>query len=159
MTSVQLEVLSEEHSSHKWRVPLKEDVFAAFMAKGGPIVHKNPCVDWFQTDACYILKSELPELGNSNIHVSVENGNVIEISGLWKHKQEARTTTDWRTGKWWEHGFVRRLELPENTDWKKIEAYVNNDTLLDIRLPKNSLKRDITRGNEGVIKDSASTSI
>lgn len=98
MTSVQLEVVSEDNSPLKWRVPLKEDVFAAFMAKGGPIVHKvfgdkslfgpllfkkffdpsdafplwefepgvllsdlqNPCVDWFQTEACYVLKSELP---------------------------------------------------------------------------------------------------
>lgn len=98
MTSVQLQVVSEDQSTHKWCVPLKEDVFGAFIAKGGPIVHKvfgdkslfgpllfkkffdpsdafplwefepgvllsdlqNPCVDWFQTEACYVLKSELP---------------------------------------------------------------------------------------------------
>lgn len=70
----------------------------------------------------------------------------MEISGLWTHKGESKTT-DWRSGKWWEHGFVRRLELPENTDWKKIEAYVNNDIVLDIRLPKTSLDCDIPRGN------------
>ncbi|GKC45537.1 21.7 kDa class VI heat shock protein [Tanacetum coccineum] len=40
MTGIQLEVVLEDQSPHKWRVPLKEDVFAAFMAKGGPMVHK-----------------------------------------------------------------------------------------------------------------------
>ncbi|GKE38869.1 21.7 kDa class VI heat shock protein, partial [Tanacetum coccineum] len=76
-------------------------------------------------------------LEKNSIQVYVDNGKVMEISGLWKHKGESRAA-DWRSGKWWEHGFVRRLELPENTDWKKIEAYVNNDTILDIRLPKES---------------------
>ncbi|KVI10353.1 21.7 kDa class VI heat shock protein isoform X2 [Cynara cardunculus var. scolymus] len=176
MTNIQLEVLtSEDHQSpHKWCVPLKEDVFAAFMAKGGPIVHRvfghkslfgpllftkffdpsdafplwefepavllshlhNPCVDWFQTDASCILISQLPKIEKSSLGICVENGKVIEISGLWKKHGESRTT-DWRSGKWWEDGFVRRLELPDNTDWKKMEVYVKNDTtVLDIRLPK-----------------------
>ncbi|PWA49465.1 HSP20-like chaperones superfamily protein [Artemisia annua] len=195
MTGIQLEVVLEDQTPHKWCVPLKEDVFAAFMAKGGPMVHKvfgdkslfgpllfkkffdpsdafplwefepglllsdlqNPCVDWFQTDGCYILKSELPKLEKISIQVYVDNGKVMEISGLWKHKGESRAA-DWRSGKWWEHGFVRRLELPENTDWKKIEAYVNNDTILDIRLPKTSLECNVPRGNLGVLKESTSAS-
>ncbi|KAL8205563.1 hypothetical protein R6Q57_009114 [Mikania cordata] len=195
MASIRLEVVSEDQTLHKWRVPLKEDVFSAFMVKEGPFVHKvfgdkslfgpllykrffdpsdafplwefdpgvllsdphNACVDWFQTDACYVLKSELPEIEKSSIRVYVENGKVMEISGLWNHKGDSRTI-DWRSGKWWECGFVRRLELPENVDAKKIEAYVNNDTILDIRLPKTSPESDISAENTRVIKDSASTS-
>ncbi|KAI3753863.1 hypothetical protein L2E82_25927 [Cichorium intybus] len=189
MASIKLEVVSEDQSLRKWCVPLREDVFATFMSKGGSIVHKvfgdkslfgpllftkffdpsdafplwefepgvvlsnlqNPCLDWLQTNSCYILKSELPKLEKSNVRICVENGKVLEISGLWKHKGESRT--DWRSGEWWEHGFVRRLELPENTDWKKMEAYVFNDTVLDIRLPKTQLECD-----NGVMKESASGS-
>lgn len=98
MASIRLVVVSEDQSPHKWCVPLKEDVFGAFMTKGGPFVHKafgdkslfgpllfkkffdpsdafplwefepgvllsdpqNACVDWFQTEACYALKTTLP---------------------------------------------------------------------------------------------------
>ncbi|XP_076889633.1 21.7 kDa class VI heat shock protein-like [Bidens hawaiensis] len=181
MASTQLLVVSEDHSPHKWRVPLKEDVFGAFMAKGGPVMHKvfgdkslfgpllfkkffdpsdafplwefepgvllsdlqNPCVDWFQTEACYVLKTELSEVDKSSIRVYVENGKVMEISGLLNHKGESRASLDWRSGNWWERGFVRRLELPENVDWKRIEAYVTNNTTLDIRLPKTSTECDV----------------
>ncbi|MFS7984669.1 putative alpha crystallin/Hsp20 domain, HSP20-like chaperone [Helianthus anomalus] len=180
MASMRLEVVFEDHTPHKWRVPLKEDVFGAFMAKGGLVMHKvfgnkslfgpllfkkffdpsdafplwefepgvlladlqNPCVDWFQTEACYVLKTELPDIEKSSIRVYVENGKVMEISGLWNHKGESRASPDWQSGKWWERGFVRRLELPENVDWKKTEAHVNNDTILDIRLPK--LQQNVT---------------
>nr|XP_043621927.1 21.7 kDa class VI heat shock protein isoform X2 [Erigeron canadensis] len=161
MTSIKLEVVSEERSLHKWRVLLKEDVFASFISKGGVLLAHlhNPCVNWLQTEACYVLNSELPKLENNSLRVCVENGKVLEISGLYKPKGDSRAT-DWRSGKWWEHGFVRRLELPENADGKKIEAYVNNnDTVLDIRIPKTSLECDhIPQGNNLVTKESASTS-
>lgn len=72
----------------------------------------------------------------------IEDGKVLEISGQWKHHKDSRTTTkDWRSSHWWEQGFVRRVELPENADWKNIKAFVNNNDsllpLLDIRIPKN----------------------
>ncbi|KAI3768919.1 hypothetical protein L6452_00015 [Arctium lappa] len=196
MTSIQVEVASEDQSPNKWRVPLKEDVFATFMAKGGPIVHKvfgdkslfgpllfkkffdpsdafplwefeqgvllshlqNPCVHWFQTDACCILNSELPKIEKSSLVIHVENGKVIEISGVWKTHGESKTR-DWRSGKWWEHGFVRRLELPDNTDWSKMEVYVKNETVLDIRLPKSTTPTPLEycRGNEGESASSATT--
>lgn len=70
----------------------------------------------------------------------------MEISGLWNRKSDSRTT-DWRSDKWWERGFVRRLELPEHVDWKKIEASLNNDNILDIRLPKTSTECDTSAGN------------
>ncbi|XP_023747949.1 21.7 kDa class VI heat shock protein isoform X2 [Lactuca sativa] len=152
MASMKLEVVSEDQSLRKWCVPLREDIFATFMAKGSPIMHKNPCVDWLQTDSCYVLKSELPKIEKSSVRICVENGKVMEISGVWKNKGES-SRTDWRSGEWWEHGFVRRLELPENTDWKKTEAYVYNDTVLDIRLPKTPSMEYCT---EGVIKESSS---
>jgi HSP20 family molecular chaperone IbpA len=61
---------------------------------------------------------------------------VLEISGQWKALQ-ASSQRDWRTGRWWEHGFVRRLELPDDANWKKAEAYVYDDCFLEIKIPKN----------------------
>lgn len=45
---------------------------------------------------------------------------------------------DWKVGCWWEHGYVRRIELPEDANWKKIEAYIDDENLLQIKIPKNN---------------------
>lgn len=79
--------------------------------------------------------------GKSSVQVYAENGKVLEISGQWKQQQQQRdqsktNTRDWRSGHWWEYGFVRRLELPQDADWRKIEAYVTNDLLLEIKINK-----------------------
>ncbi|GFZ06572.1 HSP20-like chaperones superfamily protein [Actinidia rufa] len=112
-------------------------------------------VDWFQTDADYSLKAELPGVGKSSVQVCVENGKVVEISGEWKH-QKVSKTKDWRSGQWWEQGYVRRLELPENADWRKVEAYVNNETVLEIRIPKKPSDSDNSQGSDGTTKVSES---
>ncbi|CAL5341809.1 hypothetical protein CsSME_00026284 [Camellia sinensis var. sinensis] len=109
-------------------------------------------VDWFLTDADYVLKAELPGIGKSSVQVYVEQGKVVEISGQWKNQKEPKTR-DWRSGHWWEYGYVRRLELPENADWRKIEAYVNNDTVLEIRIPKKCLDCDNAQGSDEATKD------
>lgn len=60
---------------------------------------------------------------------------MIEISGKWRGRES--DSRDWRAGRWWEHGYVRRLELPENANWRKIEAYIDNDNFIGIKIPKN----------------------
>ncbi|KAF5478815.1 hypothetical protein F2P56_005345 [Juglans regia] len=98
-------------------------------------------VDWFQTDHEYVLKAELPGVGN-NVQVFVDKGKVVEISGQWRQQGDQSKAKNWRSENWWEYGYVRRLELPEDADWRKIEAYVNNDILLEIRIPMNLLDGD-----------------
>ncbi|XP_057950142.1 21.7 kDa class VI heat shock protein [Malania oleifera] len=110
-------------------------------------------VDWFQTDELYILKAELPGLEKDHVQVCVENGKVVEVSGQWKQQRESKTG-DWRSGHWWEYGYVRRLELPEDADREKIEAHVNNDVFLEIRIPKGSSDDDTPRENVAAAKDS-----
>lgn len=66
----------------------------------------------------------------------VEKGEVVEISGQWRQQNESRTK-DWRGGRWWEHGYVRRIELPEDADWRNLEACVNGDKFLELKVPKN----------------------
>nr|GMC72487.1 21.7 kDa class VI heat shock protein [Ipomoea batatas] len=111
----------------------------------------NHCtVDWLQTETDYILKAELPVTG---VQICVANRKVLEISGLWRQQREARSSNDWRSGQWWEQGYVRRIELPENADWRKTEASVNNDIILQIRVPK-APPNEISRGSNGAAKDS-----
>ncbi|RRT53919.1 hypothetical protein B296_00040279, partial [Ensete ventricosum] len=120
-------------------------------------------VDWFETDSEYVLKAELPGTSSSiiliiSLHQSIKlitfntmlsaasrkcelevcgpKVKVMDISGLWRGREtDAR---DWKIGRWWEHGFVRRLELPQDANWKKMEAYINDDVFLEIKIPKQS---------------------
>ncbi|KAJ4830878.1 hypothetical protein Tsubulata_045148 [Turnera subulata] len=112
-------------------------------------------VDWFQTDEAYVLEAELPGVGSNTVHVCIDNGKIVEISGQWKQPREPKTK-DWRSGHWWEHGYVRRLELPEDADWRKTEAYIKSDTFLEVRIPKSSLDCDTSQGNDIVSKKSDS---
>ncbi|KAL8033637.1 hypothetical protein ABFX02_13G172500 [Erythranthe guttata] len=89
--------------------------------------HRN--IDWSQTDNDFVLRAEIP--GNT-VEVCIENGKIMEISGQWRQKRE------WKSGLWWEYGYVRRIELPEQTDWRKTEARVKNDLVLEIKIPKNT---------------------
>ncbi|XVE50510.1 hypothetical protein DITRI_Ditri01bG0168000 [Diplodiscus trichospermus] len=98
-------------------------------------------VDWFQTEHAYVLKAEVPGVGKTNVEIQVEKGKIVEISGQLKQQGESKNK-DWRSCNWWEYGNVRRLELPEDADWRNMEAYLSNDVLLEIRIPKISLHTD-----------------
>lgn len=69
------------------------------------------------------------------VYVDV-NGKVMEISGQWK----TAANGDWRSCRWWEYGYVRRLELPGDADLKNSEAFISNKdgySFLEIKIPKN----------------------
>lgn len=110
-------------------------------------------IDWLQTDDAYVLKADLPGVGNSTVQVYVENGKIMEISGQWKPQRDQSKAKDWRSGHWWEPGFVRRLELPEDVDWRETEAYVSNDMFLEVRIPKSTSDSG-TPGNGTMTKNS-----
>ncbi|CAK7338336.1 unnamed protein product [Dovyalis caffra] len=114
-------------------------------------------VDWLQTEDAYVLKADLAGVGNNTVQVCVENGKILEISGQWKPQRDQSKTKDWRSGHWWEHGYVRRLELPEDADWRETEAYVSNEMLLEVRIPKCTLDSDNHPGNGTSAKNSESS--
>ncbi|GMH14407.1 hypothetical protein Nepgr_016248 [Nepenthes gracilis] len=104
-------------------------------------------VDWFQTDQeCCVLKAEVPGVDGNAVNVCFEKGKVLEISGQWKQQREP-STRDWRSSRWWETGYVRRIELPENADWKKTEATMKNDVILEVKIPLKPLASEIRQGN------------
>ncbi|KAL1562922.1 21.7 kDa class VI heat shock protein-like [Salvia divinorum] len=161
MSSKQIEIQFEDPNPQKWSQPLKEDVFAALtIHKAGSLfspslfakffdpsdafplwefasdevlpnsAHRT--VDWYQTDTDFLLKADLSGNRHGSVEVSVENGKIMEISGQQKESKKR----NWKNSQWWEHGYVRRIELPDLADWRKSEAYINNDSLLEIRIPK-----------------------
>ncbi|CAI0380163.1 unnamed protein product [Linum tenue] len=88
---------------------------------------------------------------SSAVKVCVENGKVVEVSGQWKPLKDDQSSSkakpgDWRSEDWWEYGYVRRLELPEDAvaDSKQMEANLitscttGNETtlLLELRIPR-----------------------
>lgn len=84
-----------------------------------------------------LLTSASTGVGKGVIRVTIEDEKVLEVSGQLRLKIEAGVK-DWRAGNWWEHGCVRRIELPENADWKKTEAFLStgDHTLLEVKIPK-----------------------
>ncbi|GAB2277864.1 hypothetical protein Dimus_012566 [Dionaea muscipula] len=135
---------------------LDADVLLSNLRRSG---HRS--VDWSRTDKEYVFKAELPGagvllLGEDTVQVCLERGKVLEISGLWKQERET-TARDWRSSHWWEHGYVRRLELPEDADWKKTDAALRNDKILEIKIPFN-FKHEIHQGSNNA-ESMASTSL
>ncbi|XP_038905887.1 21.7 kDa class VI heat shock protein [Benincasa hispida] len=109
-------------------------------------------IDWFQTDQEYVLQAELLEAWRNALQISIEDGKVLEISGQLKEQQrEGKTIVDWRHVNWWEHGYVRRLELPEDADWSRMEARMKNDNVLEIKIQKS----ETNQGVESKSKDNS----
>ncbi|KAF0927083.1 hypothetical protein E2562_029842 [Oryza meyeriana var. granulata] len=93
-------------------------------------------VDWAETDSEYYLRADIPGGRKCDVEVSGDAMRVVDISGLWRAPPP--DSRDWRAGRWWEHGFVRRVELPEDADWRKVEAYFDDgEGSLEIKVPKN----------------------
>ncbi|KAH9611260.1 hypothetical protein KSS87_008933 [Heliosperma pusillum] len=78
-------------------------------------------------------------VGEDSVQVCIEKGKILEISGQYrKHQNGDPKARDWKSSHWWEHGFVRRIELPENADWKKTEVTIKNELVLEIKIPMKS---------------------
>ncbi|KAL6620480.1 hypothetical protein ACP70R_035619 [Stipagrostis hirtigluma subsp. patula] len=108
------------------------DVLLAALRRGAA----RTTVDWAETDSEYYLRADIPGGRKCDVEVSGDAMKVIDISGLWR--APPADGRDWRAGRWWEHGFVRRVELPEDADWRRVEAYFDDgDGSLEIKVPKN----------------------
>ncbi|KAM0886792.1 hypothetical protein ACQ4PT_029475 [Festuca glaucescens] len=92
-------------------------------------------VDWAETDSEYYLRADIPGGRKCDVEVSGDGARVVDVSGLWRGPPS--DGRDWRAGRWWEHGFVRRVELPEDADGARVEAYFDDgDGSLEVRVPK-----------------------
>ncbi|URE45739.1 22.3 kDa class VI heat shock [Musa troglodytarum] len=107
--------------------------FEAETLLSGPGNASKTAVDWSETDS---VCSESRATRKCDVEICGVKEKVVELSGLWGGREaDAR---EWKAGRWWEHGFVRRLELPPDANWKKTEAYINDDIFLEIKIPKTA---------------------
>ncbi|KAK8967611.1 21.7 kDa class VI heat shock protein [Platanthera guangdongensis] len=86
---------------------------------------------------------------NYQVALCGDKGRVIEISGKWEEKEAGGE--NWRNNQGWEHGFVRRLEVPDDADLMKMEPCIADDVAMEIKLSKKVSNSQI---NDGEMKES-----
>lgn len=90
-----------------------------------------PVVDIYETPEEFVVKAELPEVTEPDIHITVE-GNILRISGERRFNCEGRSyyQVERTYGS-----FSRSFLLPGDVDHDNIKATLN-DGILRIVLPK-----------------------
>ncbi|GLJ25865.1 hypothetical protein SUGI_0495620 [Cryptomeria japonica] len=103
-------------------------------------------VDWFQTDDSIILCCDLPGMKKYDINVTVENGQILKIGGVWNHRADDIEEGD---GEWWKVEYMRKFLLPQNGNIEHARARMD-DGVLDLRIPK--LKNKTAKGASSTFK-------
>ncbi|KAL2327960.1 hypothetical protein Fmac_021387 [Flemingia macrophylla] len=116
-----VEVQTDDKTTHKWCASLGEEFESDVLLSHLRTNQKT--VDWYQTDEGYMLKAEIP----------VDSGSL----------KESQRQNDWRSGHWWEYGYVRRLEIAEDANFKMVEAHIKSSRYLELRIPKCPHGKDV----------------
>lgn len=93
----------------------------------------EPAIDVYETDKAYVLKAELPEIDEKDVHVNVE-GNVLTLSGERKHEEEVKREDYHRTERFY-GTFSRAFALPESVDREHIKATFKKG-IMKLEMPK-----------------------
>jgi HSP20 family protein len=92
-----------------------------------------PAMDLVETDSDFVLRADLPGLGDGDVNVELED-NVLTISGERKAEHEQRKEGYYRVER--SSGrFSRSLTLPEGIDPEGIQASFDKG-VLEVRIPK-----------------------
>lgn len=92
-----------------------------------------PAMDLVETDTDYVLRADLPGLGEDDVKIELED-NVLTISGERKSEHEHKRAGYYRVERSF-GSFRRSLTLPEGVDADAIRASFNNG-VLEVRIPK-----------------------
>lgn len=93
----------------------------------------EPAVDVFETDKSFVLKAELPEVEEKDVHVNVE-GNILTVSGERKKEEEVKEDHYHRIERFYGN-FSRSFVLPATVDREKIKATFKGG-VMKLDLPK-----------------------
>jgi HSP20 family protein len=109
------------------------DAPASSGGAGGATRRWIPAMDLVETDDQFVLRADLPGMGEGDIDLSLED-NVLTLSGERKAEHEERGEGYYRveraTG-----AFSRSLTLPEGVDGDAITARFEQG-VLEVRIPK-----------------------
>lgn len=93
-----------------------------------------PVVDMYETPEMFVVKAELPEVKEQDIHISAE-GNTLRIKGERRLQREGRSYYQVERA----YGtFSRSFVLSTNVDRDKIKATLK-DGILTIKIPKKEI--------------------
>jgi len=97
-----------------------------------------PAMDLVETDEHFILRADLPGLGEDDVRIEVED-RTLTLSGERKAEHETNGEGYYRleraTGS-----FARSLTLPEGVDAEQIAARFENG-VLEVRIPKPEVRK------------------
>jgi HSP20 family protein len=92
-----------------------------------------PAMDLVEADDHFVLKADLPGLGDDDVNIEVQDGT-LTISGERKSETEKREKGWYRVERSFGR-FSRSLSLPEGVDADRIEASFDKG-VLEVRIPK-----------------------
>jgi HSP20 family protein len=93
----------------------------------------DPAVDVFETARGFVMKAELPEVEEKDVHVTME-GNILTITGERKREEEIREDHYHRTERHF-GSFCRSFTLPDSVDRDHIKATFKGG-VMRLELPK-----------------------
>lgn len=93
----------------------------------------EPAVDVYETEKDFVLKAEIPEVEEKDVHVSME-GNILTISGERRKEEEIKEENYHRTERYY-GSFCRSFALPDTVDREKIKATYKGG-VMKLTLPK-----------------------
>jgi HSP20 family protein len=108
---------------------------------GGTTRRWLPAMDIIETADCYVLRADLPGLGDGDVNVQMED-NVLTVSGERRAEREERQEGYHRLERGF-GSFSRSLTLPDGVDADRIEAHFDRG-VLEINIPKPEQKKPRT---------------
>src|SRR3989338_1663703 len=98
----------------------------------------SPAVDIYETESDIVLKAELPEIDQKDIHINIEN-NVLTLKGERKLEKETKEENYHRIERSY-GSFSRSFNFPNAVEVEKIKAQYK-DGVLKINMPKKAEKK------------------
>ncbi len=105
---------------------------------GGSFRRWIPAMDLVETEDDFVLKADLPGLGDGDVKIEVED-NVLTISGERKSEREEGKDGYYRVERA-SGSFRRSLTLPEGVDPESVQANFERG-VLEVRIPKPEARK------------------
>jgi HSP20 family protein len=134
MTIVRWEPLRELGSLQNEMNRLFNTVFDAPAPGNGAAMRRwVPAMDLVETDEHFVLRADLPGLGEDDINIELEDGT-LTVSGERGAEHESKSEGYYRVERAF-GGFSRSLTLPKGIDPEAVSANFDRG-VLEVRIPK-----------------------
>lgn len=98
-----------------------------------------PDVELTERDNAYVLRVDLPGMREQDVNVSVDDDNVLTITGE-RHRDETKRERGYEYTERSYGSFSRSVQLPRGADASKVDADFRNG-VLEVHIPKGEAAR------------------